>query len=406
VVALAGDHEVSIEVDSSGEPLARVFKTVVDPFVGRISLIQVCSGTLRPDAVLFNTRTLTDERLHVLQRLQGKTTSSLNEVVAGDIVAIPKLNGTRIGDTLAPRQTPVALAPIEVSPPLLSIAIRPRTAGDDERLMTALHRLQEEDLALGVGRDDETHQTVLSGLGDAHLQVALERLARKYNVEVEREELRIPYRETICRPAQAEGRYKKQTGGHGQFGVAHLRVEPLERGSGFEFVDEIVGGAIPRQFIPAVEKGVRRVMRDGGAYGFPVVDVRVVLDDGKFHSVDSSEASFEQAGALAFVEALAAADPIPLEPVSRLEVSVPARYLGDVLADVNARRARVGGSSSNEDGEQIIVATVPTSELARYAADLRALTAGRGHFTLVHDHYESVPGHLLDRFPRPRALVS
>ncbi len=393
----AGDQELELDQDATGEPLARVFKTIVDPFVGRISLLEVLRGTLRPDIQLVNTRTHTEERLHVLESLVGKTTVPLAEAVAGDVVAVPKLHDVRTGDTLAPRGSPVEVEPIPISAPSLSVAIRARTTGDEDKLMTALQRLQEEDPGLRVERNDETHQVVLSGMGETHLQVALDRLATKFHVATDVEPVRVPYRQTIATASAAEGRHKKQTGGHGQFGVVHLRLEPLERGGGFAFVDEVVGGAIPRQFIPAVEKGVRRAMAHGGMLGFPVVDVRVIVDDGKHHPVDSSEASFEQAGALAFNEALDKAAPIALEPISRVEVLCAARFLGEVLGDLNARGGRVLGSEQDAHGEQSIVALVPTSELARYGVDLRALTAGNGRFSAVHDHYEPLPGHLLER---------
>lgn len=406
VEARAGEETVVLEPDPGADVCLRVFKQLVDPFVGRIALMQVCSGTLRPDTVLVNTRTRAEERLHVLQHLLGRTASPASEAPAGDLVAVPKLSDTRVGDTLAVRGRPVAVTPIPHSTPTFAIAIRPKSAGDDDRLMTALHRLQDEDVALELRRDDETHQTLISGIGETHLHVALERLGRKFGVEVERGELTVPYRETITRPSAGEGRFKKQTGGHGQFGVAQVRIEPLERGAGFAFVDEVVGGAIPRQFIPAVEKGVRRAMSQGGAFGFPVVDVAVTVFDGKFHPVDSSEASFEQAGALAFAEALAGADPVPLEPISRLAVTVPARYLGDVLGDITARRARVLSSEVDDRGEQTIVALVPTAEIGRYAVDLRALTGGHGSFSVEHDHYDALPAHLLDRLGNQRTLVS
>ena len=387
-----------IEVDPQGSAVARVFKTIVDPFVGKISLLKVLSGTLRPDVVLTNTRTNANERLHTLEVLRGKSAMPTNEALAGDIVAVPKLNDVKVGDTLAASGA-AKPAPMQVSAePVLSLAIHPKSRGDDDKLMIGLHRLQDEDPALVVRRDDETHQTILSGMGETHLQVACERLQRKYGVAVEFEELKIPYRETISLAAQAEGRHKKQTGGHGQFGVVHLRIEPLQRGEGFQFVDQVVGGAIPRQFIPAVEKGVKSAMRQGGLFGYPVVDVKVICDDGKFHPVDSSEASFEQAGALAFSEALRNASPVPLEPISRLQVSVPPRYLGDVLGDINSRRARVLSSETNEDGEQVIVALVPTSELNRYAVELRALSGGHGHFRAQADHYDVMPANLVDRF--------
>jgi elongation factor G len=284
--------------------------------------------------------------------------------------------------------------------PVLSVAIKPRSKGDEDKLMTALHKLQDEDRALQVRRDDETHQTLLSGMGETHLAIVTERLHRKFGVDVESEDVQVAYRETITQPADAEGKYKKQTGGHGQFGVAFIKVAPLDRGVGFEFVDEIVGGAIPRQFIPAVEKGVAETMARGGVFGYPVVDVKVTVYDGKFHPVDSSEMSFKMAGSVGFHDAMAKAAPVLLEPVSLLEVTVPAAYQGDVMGDLNARRGRVQGTDAGNDGEQVIVATVPTSEVQRYAIDLRSLTGGRGRFTLAHDHYDTLPQHLYDKVAR------
>jgi elongation factor G len=393
----AGDTETEVACDPAGQPLAFVFKTIADRHVGKISLFKVLSGTIRPDTVLTNPRTHTDEKLHGLFTLRGKEQITLAEIPAGDIGAVAKLSDTATGDTLAPKGTPVVVPPLEPPTPVLAIAIRPASKGDEDKLMTALARLQDEDPALQVRRDDETHQTLLAGMGETHLQIVVERLARKFGVEVETEDVKVPYRETITKPAEAEGKYKKQTGGHGQFGVAHLKIEPLERGAGFEFVDQIVGGAIPRQFIPAVQKGVEEAMATGGVYGYPVVDVRVICDDGKYHPVDSSELSFKMAGSLGFKEAMAKAGPVILEPISYLEVIVPAQYQGDVMGDLNARRGRVQGTESLGNGEQRITALVPTSEILRYAIDLRSITGGRGRFTVRHDHYDLLPQHLYDK---------
>lgn len=403
VVVRAGDARHEVFPDPSGEPLAVVYKTLADPYVGKVSLLKVLSGTIKPDTVLTNPRTHSDERLHALFALRGKEHDELAEAAAGDLVAVAKLADTATGDTLAPRTMPVSVA-VELRPePVLSIAIRPRSKGDEDKLMTALHRLQDEDPALVVRRDDETHQTILSGMGDTHLSVACERLHRKFGVDVEVEDLLVAYRETISAPAEAEGKYKKQTGGHGQYGVCHLRVAPLGRGEGFAFLDRIVGGAIPRQFIPAVEKGVMEAMGSGGLHGFPVVDVEVTCDDGKYHPVDSSEMSFRMAAALGFREALAKAVPVVLEPISQVQVTVPAAYQGDVLGDLNSRRGRVQGTEIAEDGEQTVVALVPTSEIGRYAIDLRSLTGGRGHFSVVHDHYDVLPAHMAARLPKKGA---
>ncbi len=400
VTVTAGDKEQQVEVDPAGEPLAYVFKTLSDPYVGKVSFFKVLSGTIKPDTVLTNPRTHTDEKLHSLSTMRGKEQDTVPEVPAGDIAAVAKLSDTATGDTLAPKGTPVLVPPPDPPVPLLSVAIVPKSKGDEDKLMTGLHRLHDEDPSLSVRRDDEVHQTILSGMGDTHIAIALERLQRKFGVEVDTEEIRVPYRETIDGTVEAEGKYKKQTGGHGQFGVASLRVEPLDRGSGFEFVDQIVGGAIPRQYIPAVEKGIVETMESGGVFGYPVVDVRVTCFDGKYHSVDSSEMSFKMAGSLGFKEAMTKAGPVLLEPVSLLEVTVPAEHQGDVMGDLNSRRGRVQGTEQGEFGEQIVIALVPTSELLRYATELRSLTGGRGRFTVRHDHYDPLPQHLYDKVAR------
>ncbi len=399
----AGNDTMQLPRDPDGPPLARVFKTIADPFVGRISLMSVLSGTLRPDMTLFDSRSHSEEKLHALQVMRGKETQPTTAAPAGDIVAVAKLSGVLTGDTLAPKNQPVVAEGPRLRTAVLSIAVHPKAKGDDDKLMTAIHRLQEEDTALVVRRDDETHQTVLSGMGDTHLQIVCEKLNRKFGVAVETEPVLVPYRETITKSAEAEGKYKKQTGGHGQFGVANLRVEPLERGEGFEFVDAIVGGAIPRQFIPAVEKGVQEAMVTGGHFGYPVVDVRVTCYDGKYHTVDSSEMSFKMAASHGFKEALAAAGPVILEPVCRLEVTVPAAYQGDILGDLNSRRGRVLGTEAGERGEQVVIALVPASEISRYATDLRSLTGGRGRFSVRHDHHEVVPAPLAEKLARQAA---
>jgi len=395
----AGDTLQEIDCDPSGQPLAYVWKTLADPYVGRISIFKVLSGTIRPDTVLTNPRTHTDERLHHLFTLRGKEQEQVSEVTAGDIGAAAKLGDTATGDTLAPKGTPVRLPEVPGPEPLLSIAIHPRSKGDEDKLMTALHRLQDEDPALVVRRDDETHQTLLGGMGETHLAIVIERLHSKFGVDVDAEDVRIAYRETITRKAEAEGKYKKQTGGHGQFGVASIILEPLERGRGFNFEDKVVGGAIPRQFIPAVEKGILEAMARGGVHGYPIVDVKVTLVDGKFHAVDSSEMSFKMAGALALHEAMAHADPVILEPVSLVVVTVPLDHQGDVMGDLNARRGRVQGTDTADNGDQVIAAIVPTAELLRYAVDLRSITGGRGRFTAHHDHYDLLPQHLYAKLP-------
>ncbi|MET0729085.1 MAG: elongation factor G [Acidimicrobiales bacterium] len=396
----AGDTDVDVPADASAEPLAFVFKTIADPFVGQVSLFKVLSGTVRNDEHLTNSRTGADERMHGLFAVRGKDHEPVDGLAAGDIGGVAKLAGTATGDTLAARGKPVRVPPIEQPPAVLALAVVPRTQADDDRLATALHRLQDEDPGLVVDRDEETHQTILRGTGETHLTITLEKLERKFGVTVTTEPVRVRYRETITDETQAEGRHKKQSGGHGQYAVVTIRLEPLERGQGYEFVDKIVGGAISRSYIPAVSKGVEEAMARGGVHGHPVVDVRVTLLDGKEHSVDSSEMAFRAAGRIAFRQAMATAGPVVLEPVARLDVTVPAELLGDVMGDLNARRGRVQGTQPGDPGEQVIYAMVPESELLRYANELRSLTGGRGRFVAEHDHYDVVPAHLVDAIRR------
>jgi len=392
----AGDSAVEVEAKPAGDSLAVVFKTIADPYVGQVSLFKVLSGTLRPDDHLTNSRTGSDERLHGLLTVRGKEQESASELVAGDIGAVAKLAGTITGDTLAPRGKPVVVAPIEQPEPNLAVAVVPKTQADEDKLAPALHRLQEEDPSLVVERVDETHQTLLKGTGETHLQITMEKLTRKFGANVETEPVRVPYRETITGVAKGvEGRHKKQTGGHGQFGVCVIDVEPQPRGAGFEFENHVVGGAISRGYIPAVQKGIEETMHSGGVHGYPVVDVKVTLIDGKEHSVDSSEMAFKVAGRLAFRAAMAQADAVILEPISRLEVTVPVDLQGDVMGDLNARRGRVQGTEAGGDGTQTVIALVPTSEIQRYAIELRSLTGGRGRFRAEHDHYDVLPSHLV-----------
>ena len=389
-----GGESVELPRDPDGPVVLRAFKTVLDPFVGRVTWLEVVSGTVRPDATLVNSRSRTEERLRTLQVPRGKELVHIDHVAAGDLVAVPKLSDTVAGDVLAPKGFDVELPLPAGASPTHQVAVVARKQGDEDKLMVGLHRLEEEDPGLRVHQDDEAHQTVLTVMGDTHLAVVLERLKRKYQVEVDVEERRHAYRRTIQRPAAAEGRHKKQTGGHGQFAVAHLRVEPLPRGQGFEFVDQVVGGSIPRQFLPAVQHGVEKAMVAGGTQGIAFVDIRVICDDGKHHSVDSSEAAFEMAGSIAFHDAVEAAGVVVLEPVSHLEVDVPTRFLGDVLSDLNSRRGRVVSSDPADDGQTRVVALVPTTELGRYTTDLRGIAGGHGTFRATFDHYAELPANL------------
>jgi len=393
---LAGDTEVEVAVNPDGDPLAVVFHTIADPYVGHLSLFRVLSGTIKPDDHLTNTRTNADERLHGLFTLRGKEHVDVPAIAAGDIGVVAKLTSTRTGDVLAAKGRPVRIAERPQPPAVAAVSLLPRTQGDDDKLGPALSRLCEEDPTLVVERAT-TGQLLLRGLGDIQLAVALERLERRFGVHVDTEPRRVAYKETITATAEAEGRHKKQTGGHGQFAVCLLRVEPLERGAGFEFHNKVVGGAISKGYIQAVQKGVEEAMADGGARGFPVVDVAVTVLDGKEHAVDSSELAFKLAARLAFREAMEKASPVVLEPVAFVEVDVVADLVGDVLGDLNSRRARVAGTSPSTPGRQVVSAHVPEAELVRYAAELRSLTGGRGRFTVEHDHDAVVPPNLVDR---------
>ncbi len=394
---LAGDRTVEVAADPKAQPLAYVFKTIVDPYVGQLSVFKVLSGTIRTDDRLVNSGTGAEERLHGLFMLRGKEQTPVTEVVAGDIAAVAKLSNTHTGDTLAPKGSPVKVEPPARRSPQYGVAILPRTQADDDKLGNALVRMQAEDPSLYVDRQEETRQTVLRGLGDTHIAITIDRMARKFGVNVDTTPLRVAYRETVAGKAGAEGKVKKQSGGHGQFAIVNLRVDALPRGAGFQFIDGVVGGTIPRNYIPAVHTGVEETMAKGGVHGFPVVDVAVEVYDGKFHPVDSSEMAFRTAASLGFKDAMEAAGVLVLEPVSLLTVTVPSAYQGDVMSDVTTRRGRVQGSATNDFGEQVIEALVPAAELTRYAIDLRSMTGGRGQFETQHHHYDVLPAHLVDK---------
>ncbi len=398
--AAAGDTTVDVAPDPDGPPLGFVFKTTIDQFVGHLSLFKVLSGSVRPDDHLVNSRTGEDQRLHVLSSLRGHQQDPVVELVTGDIGAVAKLHATLTGDTLAPKGTPIVIDPVPVPEALYGVGIRARSATDDDKLATALHQLVEEDPALRIERDPETHQTVLHGLGETHVAITLERLARRHGVEVETEPVRIAFRQTIATPVDVRVRHKKQTGGHGQFAECAISVVPLERGAGFEFANKVVGGAISKAYIPAVLKGIEEAVA-GGPGGYPIVDVGITLLDGKEHSVDSSEMAFREAGRQAIREAVHQSGPVILEPVSRVVVVVPSALQGDVMGDINARRGRVLGTEPAGTGEHAVTALVPDAELRRYPIDLRSLTGGRGRFTRRPDHYDLAPASLAEAHPSP-----
>lgn len=379
-------------------PLAAlVFKTVADPYVGKLSYFRVYGGTLRSDSQLLNATKQKPERIGQVYFVRGKQQEAAPQVGPGDLGAVAKLAETATGDTLCTKDAPLILPPIEFPKPVISMAVEPKSKGDEDKMGASLQRLVEEDPTFHVQREAELKQTVVSGMGESHLEIMADRLRRKFGVDVVLAPPRVPYRETIKGKAKAQGRYVKQTGGRGQYGVCFLEVDPLARGSGFEFVDKIFGGAIPNQFIASVEKGVRKALEEGVLAGHRVVDVRVILYDGKYHDVDSSDIAFQIAGSMAFKDAATQGGLVLLEPISDLAVRVPEEQMGDVIGDLNAKRGRILGMEPQGDGTTIVRAQVPQAELLRYASDLRSMTGGRGSFEMAFSHYEEVPPHVAER---------
>ncbi len=377
-------------VDRSGPAAAYVFKTVADPYVGQISLFRVFTGNIPVDTEVENARNGARARMHNLFFMQGKEHQDAAEITTGDIAAVAKLEGAFSGDTLRSPSSAIRFEPVGFPKPVMGFAVSPRSAADEDKLSLALRRAAEEDPTLAVERRSETRETVLSGMGETHLDVTLARIARKFGAEAVTSEPVIPYRETVTSTAEAEGKHKKQTGGRGQFGVAWVRFEPLPRGSGYEFQDAIKGGVIPRQFIPAVDKGIREALERGPLAGFPVVDLRATVFDGKYHSVDSDETSFRMAGILAFRGASPSLAAVLLEPIMHLDIRIPEDSTGDVMGDLSAKRGAVLGMDT--DGKaRIVTAEAPLSEVQRYAVDIRSMTGGRGTFEMRFDRYEQVP---------------
>ena len=394
----ADDEEVSIKADSGGPFRALVFKTVVDAFAGKLNYFRVISGEVSSDTGVLNTSQSEKERIGSLLFIQGKGQSPVSDkLVPGDIAALAKLKTTRTGDTLCDEAGVVVFEPINFPSPVISYAVAPKSKGDEEKLSTALARLRDEDPALTISRDPQTKEMLLSGLGVLHIEVIVERIKRKYGVEVEMKTPRVPYKETIKGKTKVQGRYKKQTGGRGQFGDTWLEIEPLQRGGGFEFVDKIVGGAIPKTFIPAVEKGIVEAMDSGTLAGYPVTDLKITLYDGSFHNVDSSEMAFKIAGSLGFKKGVQECRPTLLEPIMNMQIVVPEEYMGDIIGDMNSRRGRVLGMDPGVGGKQAIKSQVPMAEVLNYAPALRSLTADRGDFSMEFSHYEEVPGQISEK---------
>jgi len=372
------------------------FKTVADPFAGRITYFKVMSGVLKNDATLTNFNRGSQERLQHVQVMQGKTAAAVNELHAGDIGAVAKLKETTTGETLGDKNAPIFYMPARIPEPSITFAIEPKTRADEDRIGQAIHKILEEDLALRFSRDPQTKEFLLSGAGQQHIEVVVAKLRKRYHVELTLHPPKVPYRETIRGKADAEGKHKKQTGGHGQFGVCRIKMEPLPRGSGIDFVDDVFGGAIPKNWIPSVEKGIRDSAERGFLAGFPVVDFRVSLYDGKYHDVDSSDMAFKIAGSLAFKEAMKQARPALLEPIMHVEIYAPDQYSGDLMGHLSSRRGRISGSESRS-GSVVIKAQVPFAEMLSYANELISMTQGRGSYSMEFSHYDFVPSELAEK---------
>ena len=397
IKALDGDgEEIEIEPDTEGQPVAYVFKTTADPYTGRINLLRVYSGVLSSDSQIFNVTRKEKERIGQLASPCGKETSTVDELGAGDIGAVAKLRETRAGDVLAAKDASISFPPLELPAPVMAFAFEPKSKGDEDKAAAAVRRLTEEDPTLDVHRDPDTGEQIIAGLTQVHVEVIVDRMKRRYGAEIELKPPKVPYLETIRKPAKAHGRYKKQTGGRGQFGDCHIEIEPAEVGAGFEFVNAIKGGVIPSGFIPAVEKGIAEAMQRGVLAGYPMKDLRVRLYDGQHHSVDSSEMAFKIAGSMAFKQASAEAEPYLLEPIVKVTIAVPEDSVGDVVGDLNSRRGRPLGMEPKGSMTEI-QAEVPMAEVLDYAPDLRAITGGRGDYTMEFERYEEVPAHIAQK---------
>ena len=392
----ADGSEVERAPDASAPFSAFVFKTVADPYAGRLSIFRVVSGTMGGDGTFYNSTKDTKERYNQLLYLMGKEQKPINEAGPGSILAVAKLKETTTGDTLCADNAKVKFELATPTPTLITFALEPKSKGDEDKILSSLNRLLEEDQGLTIDRNSETKEILLSGAGQVHIEATIEKLKRKFNVEVNLKAPKVPYRETIKKKVRVQGRHKKQTGGHGQFGDCWIQLEPLPRSQGFEFVDAIVGGVIPRTYIPAVEKGVVESARRGVLVGFPCVDFKVTLDDGSFHAVDSSEMAFKIAGSLAFRKAAEQASPVLLEPIMKVRVTTPDEFMGDIMGDLNGRRGRVLGMDS-AGKYQVINAEVPMSEFLTYAPDLRSMTGGRGIFTMEFERYDEVPAQIAEK---------
>jgi len=389
---LKEQKEIKIKRSVSDSPFsALVFKTVADPYVGNLTYFRVYSGELNSDSHTYNASHDIENKVAKIYRMQGKEQSPVSKVIAGGIGAIAKLKKTNTGDTLCDIEHPIEFKKIEYPEPIMKLAISPKSKGDEDKLSIAINRIVEEEPTIHVYRDEDTGETIIAGMGESHLDVVIETMETKFGVEIEKNTPKVGYKETIRKKVQAEGKYKKQSGGRGQYGHCFVEFEPLERGSGFEFVDKIVGGVIPKQYRPAVEKGIIEAMKKGVIAEYPTVDIKATLYDGSYHTVDSSEMAFKVAGSLAFKKGVTQANPILLEPIYELAVTIPKDYMGDIIGDLNSKRGKIMGMDESEKGKQVIRAQVAQAEIFRYSIDLRSITQGRGTFTMKFSHFEEVP---------------
>jgi elongation factor G len=384
------DKEEMRKLSPEGPFSALVFKTISDPYVGQLTLFRIFSGSLSSDSTFFNSSKQSKERIGQMYLLQGKNQLPIKNAIAGDIVAVAKLKDTTTGDTLCDEKNPVLYGEIKFSESVLSVSVKPKSRTDEEKISGALQKLASEDPTFKVKMDTQTKELIISGMGDMHLEVMVSRLKSKYSVDVEIGVPKVPYKETIQKKAQVQGKYKRQSGGRGQYGDCWLELEPMPREKGFEFVDKIVGGSIPRNFIPSVEKGVREAMNTGVLSGCPVVDIRVTVYDGSFHPVDSSDMAFQIAGSMAFKKGQEEASPVLLEPIMNVEIIIPEEYMGSITGDLNSRRGRIIGMEQRTK-TQVIKATAPLAEMLKYATEIRSMTGGRGTYSMRFSHYEEVP---------------
>ena len=388
--------EVTLEPDPDGPLAAQVFKTVADPYAGRLSVFRVFSGTMKSDTTVLNVTKSVPERYGQLFLPEGKGQTPVSDVGPGAFAAVAKLKETVTGDTLGTEAQPVLLPPLEVVKPMITLAVEPKSKGDEDKVFSSIQKILEEDNSLRLNRNAETREILLSGVGSVHIEATVEKLKRKFGVEMNLKQPKVPYRETIKSTTNVQGKYKRQSGGRGQYGDTWLEISPLPRGEGFEFVDNIVGGVIPKNYIPAVEKGIVEAMQEGVLSGYPVVDIKVRLYDGSFHDVDSSDMAFKIAGSMGFKKGVQQATPALLEPIMKMVVTVPEENMGDIIGDLNSRRGRVLGVEA-QGRTQVITAQVPMAEVLMYTPDLISKTGGRGTFDMEFSHYEEVPPHLAEK---------